>query len=100
MESGLSVQEKKEGTMDLQPVVMTTFILLEAEWPVLRGRELVDALQPTHVIVHRSDPQEEYFLYTSQEALDWLEHAAPALSIQVAFDLNHALATPRVEIHS
>lgn len=86
--------------MDLEPIVMTTFILLEAEWPVARGRELVDALQPTHVIVHRSDPQEDYYLYTSQEALELLEHAALAISIQVAFDLSHALATPWVEIHS
>jgi hypothetical protein len=34
------------------------------------------------------------------EALDRLEHVAPALSIEVAFDLYHALAIPWVEIHS
>jgi len=86
--------------MDLQLIIMATFVLLEAEWPASRGRELVDVLKPTHVIVHRSGPQEDYYLYTSEKALERLEHVAPALSIQVAFDLSHALATPLVEIHA
>ncbi len=86
--------------MDLQAVVMTTFVLLEAEWPITRGRELIEMLKPTHVILHQSEPQESYYLYTSQEALDRLEHAAPAFSIQVAFDLQETDATPLVEIHS
>src|SRR5260370_41931485 len=91
---------KREETMDLQAVVMTTFVLLEAEWPITRGRELIEMLKPTHVILHQSEPQESYYLYTSQEALDRLEHAAPAFSIQVAFDLQETDATPLVEIHS
>src|SRR5438067_5436046 len=91
---------KREETMDLQAVVMTTFVLLEAEWPIARGRELVDVLKPTHVIVHRGETQEYYYLYTSQEALDRLERMTPALSIQVAFDLYNALAAPLVEIHT
>ncbi len=86
--------------MDLQPVVMTTFVLLEAEWTGARGHELVDALQPTHVIVRRSDPQEDYYLYTLQEALERLEHAAPALSIQEAFELQETNATPLVDVHT
>ncbi|MGI9059979.1 MAG: CHAT domain-containing protein [Ktedonobacteraceae bacterium] len=86
--------------MDLQAVVMTTFVLLEAEWPLTKGRELIEMLQPTHVILHQSEPQESYYLYTLQETLDRLEHAAPTLSIQVAFDLYNAIAPPLVEIHT
>src|SRR5260370_16682522 len=91
---------KREETMDLQAVVMTTFVLLEAEWPITRGRELIEMLKPTHVILHQSEPQESYYLYTSQEALDRLEHAAPAFSIQVAFDLHEPDATPLLAFHS
>src|SRR2546421_9471943 len=86
--------------MDLQQVLMTTFILLEAEWSVTRGRELIEVLKPTHVIVHRNGAQEYYSLYTSQQALYRLEHMASDLSIQEALDLHETDTTPLVDIHS
>ena len=86
--------------MDLQSIVMTTFVLLQAEWSVDKGRELVNMVNSTHIIVHRSSPQESYYLYTSQEVLDRLKQAASTTSVQVALDLNGTPPTPLVDIYS
>ncbi len=86
--------------MDLQQITQTTFVLLQAQWPVAKGRALVEALQPTHVIVERSDPQEYYYLYTVEEAVTPLKHVVDATTIQVAFNLHEADATPLLEAHT
>ena len=88
-----------EHILELEQVAETTFVLLQAEWPVSKGHELVEALKPTHVIVHRIDPQEYYYLYSSQEALDRMNHVADALPIYEAFNLHETDATPLVEAH-
>lgn len=86
--------------MDLQQVVMTTFVLLESVWSVTKGREFVEKLKPTHVIVHRRDPEKAYYLYSSREALECLEQTAPTLSVEAAFHLHDAVVTPPMEIHA
>ena len=47
-----------ERALELQQVTETTLVLLQADWPVVNGRDLVEALKPTHVIIHRIEPQE------------------------------------------
>lgn len=86
--------------MDLQQITQTRFVLLQAEWPVAKGRALAQALKPTHVIVHRSDPQEYYYLYTVEETLARLNQVADTTTIQVAFNLREADATPLLEAHT
>jgi hypothetical protein len=86
--------------MDLQQIAQTTFVLLEATWPVSRGRELVEALNPTHVIVHRHDPQQYYYLYTREEALGLFHLSVDTYPIQQAFHLHKFDATPLLEAHS
>ncbi len=86
--------------IDLRPMVMTAFVLLQSDWPVVRGRELVEALLPTHVIVQRHDPQEYYYLYPSQEVLDRLRRAPDTTPIWAALNLHETDATPLVDIHA
>ena len=80
--------------MDLQQVAQTDFVLLHADWPVEKGKGLIQALQPTHVIVHRSDPEEYYYLFTAPEALRLLEQSRSAPSIRAALTLHESGATP------
>jgi hypothetical protein len=53
--------------MNLQQVAMTSFVLLQATWPVENSRQLIERLKPSHVIVHRYDPQDAYYLFSFQE---------------------------------
>jgi hypothetical protein len=86
--------------MDLQQVALTTFVLLESTWAVAKGRELVEALNPTHVIVHRHDPRQYYYLYSREEALGRLNVTINTSSIHEAFNLHEFDATPLLEAHS
>ena len=55
--------------MNLQQVAMTSFVLLQATWLVERSHQLIERLKPSHVIVHRYDPQDVYYLFSAQEVL-------------------------------
>lgn len=85
--------------MDLRPVVMTTFVLLEAEWLASKGYTLIKKLQPTHAIIYQSGTEKAYYLYSLRDALNALEHPAPTSSIAEAFHIQKAHATPIVDIH-
>ena len=67
--------------MDLQQVAMTEFVLLQASWPVEKSRQLVEQLKPSHVIVHRREARNEYYLLTAEEALNLLKNATNASSV-------------------
>jgi hypothetical protein len=83
--------------MNLQQIAMTTFVLLQATWPVENSRQLIERLKPSHVVVHRHDPQDTYYLFSSQEALALFAHASHVLFVQEAVHLNERSATPTVE---
>src|SRR2546421_10350770 len=87
----------KEKEMNLQQVAMTTFVLLQATWPVEDGRQLTERLKPSHVIVHDHDPQDAYYLFSAQEALTQFAHVANGLSIHEAAHLDERTAAPAVE---
>src|SRR6516162_3270072 len=89
-----------EGTLELKQIAETTFVLLQADWSVVKGRELVEALKPTHVILHASSPQESFYLYTTEETLTRMQGVADAASISVAFNLYETDSTPLLEPHS
>src|SRR5690242_10702280 len=57
--------------MNLEQVAITDFVLLQADWEVRKGRDLIQALRPTHVIVHRQeqDQNHDYYLVTAPEML-------------------------------
>lgn len=86
--------------MDPHQITQTRFVLLQAGWPVTKGRALVEALKPPHVIARCSNPEEYYYLYSVEEALTRLNQAADVTAIQVAFDLHETEATPLLEAHT
>ena len=83
--------------MDLRQVAMTTFVLLQATWPVENGRQLIERLRPSHVIVHLHDPQDAYYSFSAQEALTFFAHASTELFVHKALRLDERSTTPTVE---
>jgi len=80
--------------MNLQQVAMTTFVLLQATWSGENSRQLIERLQPSHVIVHRREPQEAYYLFATQEATGLLAQALSMSSVEHAFRLDEQIPTP------
>src|SRR5947209_16060355 len=83
--------------MDLRQVAMTTFVLLQATWPVERSYHLIEQLGPSHVIVHSYDPQDAYYLFSTQEVLTFLERALNVPSLGEALHLEERKMTPALE---
>jgi len=83
--------------MYLREKAMDTFVLLQASWPVNKASQLVRLLKPTHVIVHRTDPRDYYYLYTVAEALRDLAAAPDEMSVHEAFNLHEHQATPTLD---
>lgn len=75
-------------------VAMDTFVLLQADWSVGQARRLVEHLEPTHVIVHRVDPKDYYYLYARGEALDRLQGFPDETPVYEALKLDQGTATP------
>lgn len=86
--------------MDLRSVLKKTFIALNAEWSVKTGRELLDTLHPTQMIVHLSDPLQAYYLYAVQEARPLLESTAADLPLRAALNTQNSPVTPIVDLYS
>jgi CHAT domain/Ternary complex associated domain 7 len=86
--------------MYLYEVAMDTFVLLQASWRASKARQLIECLEPTHVIVHRMDLDEYYYLYTREEALRYLAGRDDQLSVHDAFDLHEYKATLALDAHA
>jgi hypothetical protein len=84
--------------VDLQQVANTSFVLVQADWPVDKGRRLIEKLGPSHIIVHRKAHEDLYYLYTASEALYRLDQAPGAVPIGRALDLHESDATPLREM--
>jgi hypothetical protein len=82
--------------MNLQQVAMTTFVLLQATWPVENSRQLVERLEPLHVIVHRHYPRDAYYLFSAREALTLFVQASNGLFVHEVLRLNERSTTPAV----
>jgi len=80
--------------MNLQQVAMTTFVLLRATWSAENSRELLERLQPSHVIIHCPEPQEVYYLLTTQEAMSLLAQARRLSSVEHALCLDKQVPVP------
>ncbi len=90
----------KEEEMNLQQVTMTSFVLLQATWPVEKSRQLIERLKPSHVIVQRHDPQDAYYLFSVQEVLSLLARASDSSFVLEALRLQEHGVTPGVESHT
>ena len=78
----------------LHEVASDSYVLLQAKWAVGRARELIERLDPTHVIVHRSEPTDLYYLYTKSEAIGRLANHDAQATLFDAFNLQESTATP------
>lgn len=80
--------------MYVHEVASDSYVLLQAKWAVGKARELIWQLDPTHVIVHRSEPTDFYYLYTKSEALGRLANHDAQMTLFDAFNLHESTATP------
>ena len=87
-------QRNEERQMNLQQVAMTTFVLLQATWLSDNSRELIERLQPSHVVIHRREPQEAYYLFSMQRATNLLAQAPSTSSIEHILRLDEQTPTP------
>ena len=72
----------------------TSFLLVEADWPVARARHLAEALAPQWIVIHRVDSGGDlYYTFTYAEASLMLSAAAD-MSVHQAFDLHEPDAGP------
>jgi hypothetical protein len=83
--------------MDAGQVAESSFVLLHADWPVERGLRFIETLNPSHVVVHRTEPEDYFYLYTATEALDLLRGGSDFPTIHQAADLHEWQSVPVVE---
>jgi hypothetical protein len=80
--------------MYIYEVASDSYVLLLAKWAAGKARELIERLDPTHVIVHPSEPTDSYYLYTKSEAIGRLATHDAQTSLVDAFNLHEYPATP------
>jgi hypothetical protein len=80
--------------MYLHEVASDSYVLLQSKWAVGKARELVERLNPTDVIVHRSELTDFYYLYTKSEAIGRLVNHDAQTTLFDAFNLHESTATP------
>ena len=72
----------------------TSFLLVEADWPVARARRLAEALAPQWIVIHRVYKGEDlYYTFARDEAIPMLSALAD-LSVREAFSLHETDAGP------
>jgi bacillolysin len=100
---GPRVRGSGDTQLDLsaEQVVQKSFLLVHASWGTGKARQLIRALEPSHVIVHRSDGDDYYYLYTAQAALEQLGtgRLLDDTTVQEALRLHEYDAAPLVDLH-
>ncbi|MBM4431623.1 MAG: CHAT domain-containing protein [Chloroflexi bacterium] len=87
--------------MYLHEVAMDTFVVLQADWPAGKARHLIESLNPTHVIVHRTDgPRHLYYLFTRSLALGRLAAYHDHVPVREALDLHEHTSTPVADAYA
>lgn len=76
------------------------FILLQASLPVAKARQFIEKVESSHVIVHRTDPEDYYYLYTKEAALELLALARDQSPIYEALDLHEHSATDTIDAYA
>jgi hypothetical protein len=85
----------------LHEMANDSFVLVQADWSAGDGRELIKGLEVSHVIIHRTEPGEDYYyLYTRDEARQRLDGADDEVPVTVVFDLHEWQATPVADAFS
>jgi hypothetical protein len=77
-----------------------SFIVLRASLPAGQACELVADATLTHVIVHRLEAAQTYYLFTVHEALPRLYDAAAKDSVAVALELDQCQPVPVIDAYA
>ena len=83
--------------MELAKAALTSFVLIDADWPGERARRLIERLDPSHVIVRRSGPPEDHYLLTSDGVVSQLAAAADSIPVGEVLPLSNLPPTPLIE---
>jgi len=89
--------------MYLRDIVEESFVLVQADWQVGKARGLIEALNPTHVVVHRTDPRDSkdyYYLFTKEEALCKLGTWPSQETCDEAFGLHEYQVVDRLDSYA
>src|SRR5260370_9477354 len=87
----------QEREMEVRQLTMTTFVLVQATWPVEKSSHLIERLKPSHVIVHHRNSQDVYYLFSAQEVLGLLTSSLHTSSVYEALHLSERSVTPAFE---
>ena len=79
--------------MYMHELAMDAFVLVHAHWTVAQARRVIRRLRPTHVIVHRAEPQDNYYLYTRYDMLVGLAQQPDTIRVRDALDFHEHDAT-------
>jgi hypothetical protein len=83
--------------MYLAELASDSYVTLQAGWTVGKARGLIERLDPTHLTVHRSGPEDLYFLYTKSEAFGRLANRDVLTSLFDAFNLSECAPAPTLD---
>ena len=83
--------------MELAKAALTSFVLIDADWPGERARGLIERLDPSHVIVRRTGPPEDHYLLTSDRVVSQLAAAADSIPVNEGLQLSNLPSTPLIE---
>ena len=83
----------------LNEVLDDRFVLLQASDPAGQAWQLLAALSPSHAIVRQVEPQDAYYLFSRDYALDVLEAAEVELTLGEALTLGEEEPVPVMDAY-
>src|SRR4051794_41129532 len=83
--------------MELAKAVLTSFILIDADWLAERARSLIERLDPSHVIIRRTGLPEDHFLLTRDRVMSQLAAAVDSMPVGQVLQLSRLTPTPVAE---
>ena len=86
--------------MYLREICNENFALVQADWTVGMGRQFVERLHPSHVILRRVLPSNQYYLFGHYDFLILLNSRRDETVISDAIDMRKEQATPTRDAYS
>ncbi len=83
--------------MDLAKATLTSFVLIDSDWPVERARSLIERLDPSHVIIRRTGQPEDYYLLPADTVKSQLVPAEDSIPVGEVLQLSKLTPTPLIE---
>ncbi len=86
--------------MYLHEIASENFVIVQAGWTAGQARQLIERLRPGHVIVHRAEAPEAYYLFTRREAMQSLAGAAEAQAVREVLSVQDREPTAALDAYS